>query len=196
MANANVERGFRPVQTLSGAPVSGKMRVFDLDASAATLAVGDVVVLSADGNVDIFTTAGSAILGVAMGFGSSSGIEFGDADGFDPENLDAPYKHTTGTAGKILVCLADDVVFSAQSTGIPDQNEGETFEILATAVGSNTRSQMEADVTGNPVTADGVVVEYPTFNSANGTTNSGYNDTAAANAEVHVLFTNTAFAQS
>ena len=54
---------------------------------------------------------------------------------------------------------------------------------------------MEID-TQTTTNGDFQIVEVPYFNSANGTTNSGINDTGAVNAEVFGIFTDVVFGQS
>lgn len=197
MANADVPRGFRPVRTLSGAPVSGKMEVFPVGSdNAERMAVGDAVNLESDGELALAAT-NDAVLGVIMGFGDASNVEFGAADGFDPENLDSPSVRAASTAKNVLVCLADDVVFSCQTDdgSITDPVRGVAYDLVATASTTQNISQMEID-TQTTTNGDFMVVEIPTFNSANGTTNSGYNDTGAVNAEIYGIFTDTQFAQA
>ena len=199
MANLNpdIPRGFSPVETLSGAPVSGKIRVFQKAVGYATaIGVGDAVLLHTDGKVQL-AVAGQPVLGVVTGFGGSTNQIFGDADGFDPDNLDTPYVSPASTGNSVLVCLADDVVFSCQSNGIPDQVVGSFGVLIPTAIGSARQSQMEVDITGTSATDDVQILEFPYFNSAGtaGGDNGNVNDPTIANAEVNVVFVDTTFAQ-
>lgn len=197
MANADVPRGFRPVRTLDQSPLSGKLQVFDIGASEGVMAIGDAVEISsgAIGRAE----SNDSILGVVVAFGNSGSVEFGDADGFDPERLDSPQVSQASTAGQTaLVCLANGVVFSCQTDdgSTTDPVVGTAYDIVpGTVTASSTISSMEID-TQTTTNGDFQIVEVPYFNSANGTTNSGINDTGAVNAEVFGIFTDVVFGQS
>ena len=201
MANSNVDkpRGFTPVRTLSGAPVSGKMEVFPIGASEVALGVGDAVEL-VSGAIGRAETNDS-VLGVVMAFGSTTAFEFGDSDGFNPDRLNTPSLSLASTAGQTaLVCLANDVVFSCQTddSSTTDPVIGAFADLISTVVGSGNNSQMEVDT--NVVTnTDTQIVDIPFFNSAGpdaGSDNGNVNDAAEVNAEVHIIFTDVVFGQA
>lgn len=195
MANVDKPRGFEPVRTLSGAPVSGKMEQFPISSGYATIiGVGDAVQLSAAGNVERATT-NATFLGVVMGIGNTSGITFGNAETFDPDRLGtASQISQASTAQVATVCLANDVVFAVQtddsSTALvvgEDLDLPVAVALTAASLGSNQEIDTEASTND-----DVKVVAIPTYNSASG----GTNDASAANAEAHVIFNSITFGQT
>jgi len=204
MANVDNPRGFKPVKTLSGAPISGKIKSFPVSSSyAGTLAVGDAVLLNA-GNVQR-AVSGSDVLGVVAYIGSgTSNTTFGEAESFDPTDLTDPGILPGSTGGVVGVVLANDVVFEAQtddSSTAPVVGAGLDLVATAAVAGTNTQSVMEVDHDGSPAANSGAgdakVFEVPEFNSENlkATAPTNKNDGTSANAAVHVVFTSPTFAQ-
>jgi len=116
MANADVAYGLRPVKYANGAPYNGAaIRCFAADGSN-NLFVGDAVKRTGTGSTDatapavVRSTAGAGIFGVIVGIES-------DANG-DLTRDTARYV-ASGVGAYVMVCPAEDMVFSAQedSTG-------------------------------------------------------------------------------
>ena len=135
MANVDAPYGLRPIYTLDSSPI--RNRSYPIDASGATIGVGDLMVLEADGNVT--SAAASPTDGTVIGVAASP--------------------HTTGTAGTVLVWDNPSIVFSAQcddgSTaggGSTAAGVGANFNITDTAP-SNGISQQEVDEDSDATTA-------------------------------------------
>lgn len=205
MANVDNPRGFKPVKTLSGAPLAGKIKSFPVSSSyASVLAVGDAVLLNA-GNVQRAVTSGD-VLGVIAYIGSgTTNTTFGEAESFDPTDLTDPAILPAETGGVVGVILANDVVFEVQtddSSTAPVVGAGVDLVTTAAVEGTNTRSRMEVDHDGSPASnsgaGDALIFEVPEFNSENlkASSPTNKNDGTSANAAVHIVFTNTKFAQA
>lgn len=118
MANQDIPVGLKPVKTLSGAPWNGKVNVYYIPASDATeMFKGDAV--KSAGSADATgmfptvaqVTAGDAIRGVIVGFGTDPNIMI---------NPDAP-NATHRAASTAMYCLVVDdpnVIFEIQEDSV------------------------------------------------------------------------------
>lgn len=87
MANSDKPNGFKPV----GGPF--RAREYNVDASATSIGIGDIVILETDGYVARAGASPSQVVGVALS------------------------PHTTGAAGTILVSDHPDTIYVAQTDG-------------------------------------------------------------------------------
>lgn len=162
MANIDRPNGFKPVKTISGAPVTSLIRAVGV-ADGADIFVGDSVNLES-GLAAPGATNDTGFLGVAVGFGKF------DKDGrtplgpFNPANLNSTgmfYDDSASTHTE-WVCYyvpADDVVFEAQTATALTLVVGETCDLLP-GTGSSTTGQSASELTTNS-NADFTVVEVP-----------------------------------
>lgn len=178
MANVDRPNGFRPVKTLSGAPVSGLIRTIGV-ADGADIFIGDVVNLEA-GLADPGVTNDAAFLGVAVGFGmvDADGIPLGP---FDPDNLNVRYYDDSANTHTDWVCYyipVIDVLFEVQTDTALTLAVGATADIAGVNGSLTTgRSIMEITTSAN---ADVTVIEIPQIVD---------NDPALVNGRYWVMFT-------
>lgn len=164
MANADRPNGFKPVKTISGAPLSGTIRAIGV-ADGADLYVGDPINLES-GLAAPGAANDTGFLGVVVGFGKF------DKDGktplgpFNPANLnsDGLWYDDSASTHTDWVCYyvpADDVVFEAQTATALTLVVGDTCD-LSYAAGSATTGQSACELTTNS-NADFTVVEVPKY---------------------------------
>lgn len=155
MANVDRPNGAKAVDSLTGSPISGKLREYTVDASVNTtnpIFPGDFVTLDADsGTVIAVTGVTQEVLGVCAGVIPVNSVP---ADGFMSNSSLAETEYPGYIAaskdGKVLVNVDPNQIYEVQedSTGsnLAAENVGETVDITPT-VGSTTtgRSAHELD---------------------------------------------------
>lgn len=160
MANVDRPNGFRPVKTLSGAPVSGLIRTIGMG-DGEDCFVGDLINL-ASGLALVADTGDTAILGVAVGFGKF------DKDGnvplgpFNPDSLTTRFYDDSASTHTEWVCYyvpADDVIFEAQTATALTLVVGGTCDLLGT--GGNTTTGISAHELTTSSNGELTVVEIP-----------------------------------
>lgn len=153
MANVDRPNGAIPVGTLSGSPVSGALRLYECDSSAANIFPGDFVKLEADGKVDVAAAGDTELVGVCVGIlpwmpAKVNGIT---SHNISTGNVNLMLKyHVTGSAGMVLVAEGVDVLYEMQEDGdtsdLAVTSIGANVDLLATAGSTTTGlSQMEID---------------------------------------------------
>ena len=159
MANVDRPNGFRPVKTLSGAPVSALVRTIGV-ADGADIFIGDIINLES-GLADPGVTNDAAILGVAVGFGKvdGDGIPLGM---YDPDSLTKRYyddSANTHTDWVVYYVPADDVIFEAQTATALDLAVGDPCDV--TGVNGDTTTGRSIQEITTSTNADFTVVEIP-----------------------------------
>ena len=178
MANKDAPRGFTPVKTLSGAPVSQIIRYVGVT-DAADMFRGDMLTLTSN-LAAVSATNATAFLGIAVGFGKvdGDGIPLGP---YNPDSLGTMYyddSASTHTDWVVYYAPIDDLVFEGQTDADLDLAVGATCDLLATAGSTTTgRSAHEFDANTN---ADFTVHEIPKYPD---------NDNSLANARVWCIVT-------
>jgi hypothetical protein len=161
MANADRPNGFKPVHTLSGAPVSGMTRSIGVT-DGADMFVGDVVNL-ASGLAAVGATNDASLLGVVVGFAKKDDLTGSIGAGpANPSDLSILYYDDSASTHTDFVCIyvpVDDVVFEAQTATALTLAVGDTCDLLATA-GEVTSGRSRQEITTN-TNADFTVVEVP-----------------------------------
>lgn len=191
MANPDRPNGFRPVKSLTGAPVNMMLRKYEAaDRSSDTtnnhgdIYVGDPVAYSS-GKV-VPANSGDTILGVAVGVGKDAS-DHGDVGMFNPDNLEQRYL-AYDEEGYVWVAPAEGMLFEAQTDSDLDLVPGSQADFSTDANeshGSRTTGLSSAEIitaTNNDVE----VVENQT---------SPDNDVTIANARHLVQFVSTQHAQ-
>ena len=155
MANVDRPNGFRFAKTLTGSPVAGMIRQYNVDASnAAAIGIGSVVKLDADGNASICAT-NEVPVGVVVGTGEDN-IDHGETGYFKADSLEQRHLPAT-TAGVIGVIPAEGNLFEVQSDSDLDLAQGDTADFTAESVNTTTgNSTMEITTSSN---ADVRVIE-------------------------------------
>lgn len=177
MANADRPRGFRPVGTMSGAPVAQTIRYVGV-ADGEDIGVGDMLNLES-GLADPMATNDSAILGVAVGFGKvdADGIPLGPYNPLDLENPklydDSANTHTDWV---VYYAPATDCIFEVQTNADLDLVVGDAVDLVDGA--PTVRGSIQE--VGTSTNADFQVVALPKRPD---------NDNSLANADVHVIVT-------
>lgn len=122
MANTNKPMGLVPQSDLLGNPWNGKVRVYYIASNDGNaFAIGDPVASSGDGDTNgipgiTIGVAGSALRGVAMGFGRYPDLMA------DPSNLDRIIVPASKSyAYYALVCDDPFVIYEAQEVGTGTQ---------------------------------------------------------------------------
>lgn len=191
MANADRPNGFRPVKSLTGAPVNHMLRRYEAaDRSADTtnnhgdIYVGDPVALSS-GKV-VVANSNDTILGVAVAVGKDSS-EHGEVGAFNADNLEQ--RHLAyNEDGYVWVAPAEGVLFEVQTASDLDLVPGSAADITNaanTAHGSRTTGVSSCELTTASNNDVEVVEDVATPD----------NDTTIANARHLVQFTSTQHAQ-
>ena len=136
MANANRPAGFTPVGYLNGAPWSGQVRTYSIDAAyASALAIGDPVISGGGADVNgvpnvVLGAATGALRGVIVGLGTSEG------GSFNPLNLNITYRPAAAPDVWYAKVVDDpNVIFEIQE-------ESNGTALAATEVGLNTISKI------------------------------------------------------
>ncbi|MCK4830158.1 hypothetical protein KA005_81320 [bacterium] len=163
MANTDRPNGFRPVKTLSGAPVASVIRSVGV-ADAADIFAGDALQL-ASGLAQPLAVEG-VCLGVAVGFGKVNDLSQKSGGPFNPDDLMTRYyddSASTHTEWVVYYIPSEDGIFEAQvDDTAATLTVGEAQDILATA-GSTTTGISAHEINGDALTNDGdvAVVEIP-----------------------------------
>lgn len=161
MANVDRPNGFRPVKTLSGAPVSSLIRYIGV-ADGEDIFIGDIINLES-GLADPGATNDAAFLGVAVGFGkvNADGIPLG---AFNPDSLGTRFyddSASTHTDWVVYYVPVEDVIFEAQTATALTLAIGDTCD-LSDAAGNETTGVSAQELTTNS-NADFTVVEIPKY---------------------------------
>jgi hypothetical protein len=172
MANPDRPRGFTPVKTLSGAPVSSMLISVGV-ADGEDIFIGDMVNLES-GLADPMATNDSAVLGAVVAVGKYvNGQRVG---GFDPDNLVPTFyddSASTHTDYYVLVAPATDCIYEVQSNADLDLVVGSPCD-LVDGVGSSTSGRSIQEV-GTNTNSDFVVVDIPQYPDNDSTlTNTRY----------------------
>jgi len=162
MANVDRPNGFRPVKTISGAPINSTLRFVGV-ADGTDIFVGDALELSS-GLATPFTVADEC-LGVAAGFGKISKGEQNYSGPYNPDTLMTRYyddSASTHTEWGVWYYPVDDMIFEAQTGTAATLTVGEPEDITVTA-GSTTTGISTMEIDAGTLTGDGdvVVVEIP-----------------------------------
>lgn len=162
MANPDRPRGFTPVKTLSGAPVTSCIRAFGV-ADGEDIFIGDMVNLES-GLADPMATNDSAILGAVVGVGKIDKQTGSIANAADPDNLLPAFyddSASTHTDYVVFVAMATDCIYEVQSNADLDLAVGDPCD-LVDGVGSSTTGRSIQEV-GTNTNSDFVVVEIPDY---------------------------------
>jgi hypothetical protein len=186
MANIDRPNGFRPIKTVSGAPVSGMTRYVGV-ADGADIFVGDAIKLSS-GLAAASTAHNDNIVGVAVGFGKFDKDGKTPTANFNPADLSTKYYDDSASTHTEWYCAyvpGDDVIFEAQFDGTPTTPVvGQGYGLIYTA-GSATTGLSQQEIDGDDTTdIDVVIVEIPSYPD---------NDHAAAWGRVWVKFDDQVF---
>ena len=178
MANKDAPNGFRPVKTMSGAPVSGIIRTYGV-ADGEDIFIGDMVNLES-GLADPMATGDAAILGAVVGVGKvdADGVPLGP---YDPDNLNQRFyddSASTHTEWVVYVAPANDCIYEVQTNADLDAVPGTAVD-LVDGTGNSTTGRSIQEV-GSSTNADFQVVEIPHYPD---------NDNSLANAVVWVIAT-------
>lgn len=133
MANSDRPRGLTPVGTMNGSPWTGKLKLYECDASAANIFPGDLVTREADGKIKAVTSAADTnMLGACVAvLEHHPGKTNGTTDhSLSTGALSNIKYHATGATGVILVAVGPDVLYEAQE-------DGDTSTIALADVGAN-----------------------------------------------------------
>lgn len=160
MANPDRPRGFTPVKTLSGAPVSALIRAIGV-ADGEDIFIGDMINLES-GLADPMATNDSAVLGAVVGVGKFVNGQIVSA--VDPDNLVPSFyddSESTHTDYVVFYAPATDCIFEVQSNADLDLVVGSPCD-LVDGVGSSTTGRSIQEVGAN-TNSDFVVVEIPQY---------------------------------
>lgn len=188
MANVDKPNGFRPVKTLSGAPLTSMIRA--IQPGTDDIFYGDPISVSS--GVAVQMAVEGECLGVCVGVGKvDAGGAAGNPAAFDPTNLQKRFFDTSADTEadyRIFYIPAEGVIFEAQSDGTTDLVVGDAVDILATD-GNQTTGLSQMEINDDTTTNDGdvMVVEIPI--------GPEYDNTAStANRRYWVKFLDTQFA--
>lgn len=185
MANVDRPNGFRPVKTISGAPLSSIVRTVGV-ADGADIFVGDALQLSS-GLAQRLAVEGVCI-GVAVGFGKKNDMSLIEGGPYNPDALTTRYyddSASTHTDWVVYYVPAEDAIFEAQTDAAATLVVGEAQDIVVGSGNTTTGlSDMEIDADGLTNDGDVVVVEVPDIVG---------NDITLANGRYWVKFVNTQF---
>lgn len=163
MANPDRPRGFTPVKTLSGAPVSSVIRAIGV-ADGEDIYIGDMVNLES-GLADPMATNDSAVLGAVVGIGRM--VNGKPVSSFDPNNLTPSFyddSASTHTDYCVFYAPATDCIFEVQSDADLDLAVGSPCDLVdpanSAAQALTGRSIQEV---GTNTNSDFVVVEIPQY---------------------------------
>jgi len=181
MANLDRPNGFRPVKTLSGAPVASLIR-YVKPGTNDDLFIGDAITITGDG-AQKFDTGAANCAGVIVGIGKN------DTEGhkfpYSKEDLELKFFDVSvydDTEYSIAYVPADDCLFEVQFDGTSDPVVGNDYDINATA-GDTTTGRAQTEITSTSTNDDVTVVEIPI--------GGGYDQTSGvANKRVWVKFAN------
>lgn len=180
MANPDKPNGFRPVGTISGAPVSSRLKVVGV-ADGEDIFIGDMVNLES-GLADPMATDDAAILGAVVGIGKYDKLTGSAATGLNVADLNTRFyddSASTHTDYFVLVATADDCIYEVQSNADLDLAIGGNCD-LVDGVGNSTTGRSIQEV-GTSTNADFTVYAIPDYPD---------NDSTLANTRYHVIVTN------
>ena len=185
MANVDRPNGFRPVKTISGAPLTGIVRSVGV-ADAADIFIGDALQL-ASGLAQRLAVEG-VVLGVAVGFGKKDSMSQEAGGPFNPDDLMTRYyddSANTHTDWVVYYVPAEDAIFEAQTDGAVTLVVGEAQDVTVGS-GNTTTGISDMEISSTATTNDGdvMVVEIPSIVG---------NDPTLAAGRYHVKFVNTQF---
>jgi len=179
MANVDKPNGFRPVKTMSGAPLTSMIRTCGV-ANGADIFVGDAVNIET-GLAAVGATGDEDFAGVAVGFGKFDAAGLTPLGPYDPDSLATPnYYDDSASTHTEWVCYyvpCDDVIFEAQTAADLDLVVGGVCDYAA-GTGSVTTGISGAEIATSS-NNDLIVVELPTIVG---------NDPALIHARVYVQF--------
>ena len=178
MANKDTPNGFRPVKTMSGAPVSGLIRTCGV-ADGADIFVGDAINIES-GLAAVGATGDENFAGVAVAFGKFDASGNIPVSAYNPDSLTTRYYDDSASTHTEWVCYyvpVDDVIFEAQTAADLDLVVGGTCDYAA-GTGNTTTGISGAEIATSS-NADLIVVELPAIVG---------NDPDTINARVYVKF--------
>jgi len=186
MANVNRPRGFTPVKTLSGAPLSGMIRQVGV-ADSADIFIGDALTLSS-GLAAAASAHADNIIGVAVGFGKKDDSTKYWGGAVNPDNLETLYyddSASTHTDWAVFYVPVEDVIFEAQFDGTPTTPTVSQGYGLIYTTGNTSTGRSLQEIDGDDTTeVDVVIVELP---------QGPNNDVTAAYGRVYVMFDDVVF---
>jgi len=180
MANPDRPSGFRPVKTLSGAPMTSVIRSIGVT-DGTDIFVGDMLSMTSN-LAAVAATNDATLLGVAVGFGKVDAASGQYAGAYNPTTLTTLYyddSASTHTEWRVFYVPIEDAIFEVQSDTDLDLTFGSACDILTTTDG-NTTSGISGQQIGASTNADLHVVEIPAYPD---------NDSTLANTRYHVAAT-------
>jgi len=162
MANLDRPNGARVVGTLSGSPWEASVESFTLDATHTAIGVGDLVQMTTDGYLNVYTS-GTGFIGVCVGVQPVQlGVVGGKADNFlsrtEPTLTGTgAFNVALNTVGTILVVTAPDAIIEMQEDGVGGAlavaDIGVNLAIVNGGINSATgKSTMELDSSSKAAT--------------------------------------------
>lgn len=158
MANTSRINGFRPVKYLSGAPWSGKGRMYAVSASDSTaLFVGDLVKQDTNTHVSGMqcvtrATAGAQILGVIIGIVPAKMDPVTGALSTGSTTLDTPQYRAASTVALVEVCDDPNVIFETEAV----TSGGAAYSFALADIGLNADGYIATGSTTTGVSAMGL----------------------------------------
>lgn len=162
MANKDAPRGFTPVKTFSGAPVTSTLQVYGV-ADGEDIFVGDMVNLES-GLADPMASDDAAVLGAVVGIGKYDAYTGSVGSAIDPTNLNISFyddSASTHTDYFVLVAPASDCIYEVQTATALTLVPGDTCD-LSDATGNSTTGRSAQEITTSS-NADFTVVEVPDY---------------------------------
>jgi hypothetical protein len=178
MANVDKPNGFRPVKTMSGAPISSMIRTCGV-ADGADIFVGDAINIES-GLAAVGATGDEGFAGVAVGFGKFDEGGLTPQGPYNPDSLTTRYYDDSASTHTEWVCYyvpVNDVIFEAQTAADLDLTVGGVCDYAA-GTGNTTTGISGAEIATSS-NNDLIVVELPTIPG---------NDPTLTNARVYVKF--------
>ena len=178
MANVDRPNGFRPVKTMSGAPLTSMIRTCGV-ADGADIFVGDAINIET-GLAAVGATGDEDFAGVAVGFGKFTADGLTPLGPYNPDSLTTRYYDDTASTHTEWVCYyvpCNDVIFEAQTAADLDLKVGDACDYAA-GTGNTTTGISGAEIATSS-NNDLIVVELPTIVG---------NDPATIWARVYVKF--------
>ena len=178
MANVDKPNGFRPVKTMSGAPLTSLIRTCGV-ADGADIFVGDAINIES-GLAAVGATGDEGFAGVAVGFGKFDSAGLQPMGPYNPDSLTTRYYDDSASTHTEWVCYyvpCNDVIFEAQTAADLDLKVGDVCDYAA-GTGNTTTGISGAEIATSS-NNDLIVVELP---------NIPNNDNSLTNARVYVKF--------
>jgi len=179
MANLDAPNGFRPVGTISGAPVASTLRAVGV-ADGEDIFIGDMVNLES-GLADPMATNDAAVLGAVVGIGKYDALTGSAATGLNVADLNVRFyddSASTHTDYFVLVAPADDCIYEVQSNADLDLVVGNNCD-LVDGTGNSVTGRSIQEV-GTSTNADFTVIAIP---------DRPDNDSTLTNTRYHVIVT-------